>query len=157
MNLQEVARRIKALRGDRSQLEFSYKLNVSQNYMSQMENAKVKPSIETLFSISQYCDVSIDYILTGRDYTSNGITVNQSFVGVNSMAPRTHLAKNMFKTLDQISRGTQILASGIKDFDSLAVEFSNLKALEGTASALSISSEIQKTLEGIKKEEIKAA
>jgi len=153
--LQEVAYRIKNLRGACSQNEFAEKLRVSQNYMSQMENAKVKPSIETLFSISALCDVSIDYILTGKNYTSAGVAENQSFVGMEEIAD-TPLARSMFQTLNQISIRVNTIADGVQRFDRIGSQLSNLKALEGTTSALSISPETSESLKAVKSEMVQS-
>lgn len=145
MNLQEVAARIKKLRGNLSQLDFAEKLGVSQNYVSQMENANVKPSIETLFSMSKLCDVSIDYILTGRDHTKkNGHLFNQAIVEMD-FGVETSMGKNMFNSIKQ-------LATGVRAFDAMAVEYQSLKALEGTRSTLTISPERAKLLAEVKED-----
>ena len=99
--------------------------------------------------ISETFGISIDYILTGKNYTSNGIAENQSFVGMGEIAV-TPLAKSMFQTLDQISIRVETIADGVQKFDRIGNELFNLKALEGTASALSVSLQYAKTLQSVK-------
>lgn len=76
----EIAIRTKELRGDISQKKFADRLGYSQNYICQIENSQVKPSLEILFAMSRYSRVSIDYILTGENFTSVGIDLNRSLV-----------------------------------------------------------------------------
>ena len=80
MKSNEIAARAKKLRGDISQKEFANRLGFSQNYICQIENSQVKPSLDILFAMSRYSRVSIDYILTGENFSDEGIDLNRSLV-----------------------------------------------------------------------------
>jgi len=75
VDLSAVKQRITTLRGSRTKKEFAGLLGFTPSYLSQIENQEdtQKPSIEALFAISDACDVSIDYILTGHNYASKGM------------------------------------------------------------------------------------
>ena len=61
--------RIKILRKKKkiTQLKMAMDLNMNQNTLSRYENGKREPSITELIKISDYFDVSIDYILERTD------------------------------------------------------------------------------------------
>jgi len=131
-----VGQRIRVQRGKLSQDEFAEKMGMKQKYISQVEREEVKPSINLLIKILEYNGTSIDYILTGIGHNSGGMATNQSFVGMEKIAD-TPLAKSMFQTLHQISKKVGAIADGVQRFDRIGNEFDNLKALQGTPSALS--------------------
>jgi len=146
LDLQGVKSRITRLRGSLSKKQFSENVNMNPSYLSQIENPEdsQKPSIEALVAISQYCNVSVDFILTGREYTSRGMATNQSFVGAfEARGFKTPLARNMVKNLNS-------LLSSVHEVDIVGTKYANLKALEGTASALSINSETHCELNNIR-------
>ena len=95
-----VGARIRLLRGALTQASFADKLNISQNYLSQIETESVKPSIEFLFLIRQLCNVSIDHILTGEEAQTLSFIRNQSFVECNNFQVKNMLAKQAFRHLD---------------------------------------------------------
>ena len=144
LNLLEVKKRITALRGTITKKQFSGEVGLNASYLSQIENLEdpQKPSIEALFSISQACRVSIDYILTGNDPTSDGMAQNQSFIGASSIV-KTQLAKSMIRNINQLSKG-------IQEFDGIAIKYNDLKALERTANELSIGPLIKLEIEKVK-------
>jgi len=45
-------------------------LNMSHESLSYYENGKRSPDIETLLLLSDYFDVSIHYLITGKDFES---------------------------------------------------------------------------------------
>ena len=63
-----VGRRIRELRGfDMTQEEFGHKIEVSQNYLSLMEQGQAKFGVEILFRISQECGRSMEWLVTGEE------------------------------------------------------------------------------------------
>lgn len=155
MDLCAVKQRITKLRGNMTKKEFAGLLGFSASYLSQIENLEdtQKPSIEALFSISEVCGVSIDYILTGRDYTSSGLATNQSFVGMGDIGD-TPLGRNMIKNLSRFNRE---LIPDIMEADRIGSELSNLKALEGSAAAVSLSPEVSKKVNEVKDDSLAQA
>ena len=51
-----------------SQLKVGLDIAISREAISYYENGKRCPSIETLVSLSKYFNVSIDYLITGKDF-----------------------------------------------------------------------------------------
>ena len=68
-NMQEMAKRIKALRLEKGvdQNTFAKEINVSNASISYWENAKQIPSAEVIFKIAEYFGVSADYLLGIKD------------------------------------------------------------------------------------------
>jgi transcriptional regulator with XRE-family HTH domain len=66
----EIGQRIKQIRSSLSQKDFADKLNVAQSYIGQIEVGKTKPSLELLISICDNYDVSLDWILIGKEKES---------------------------------------------------------------------------------------
>jgi len=133
-----------------SQNEFSEILSMShQTTSGKIESGKSSPTIPVLEAASKLSGLSIDYIITGKDYTSIGMATNQSFVGMGDIAD-TPLAKSMFQTLHQISKKVGTIADGVQRFDRIGNELDNLKALQGTASALSTNPEVRCVLNDIR-------
>ncbi len=52
-----------------SQLKVAMDLNMSRESLSHYENGKRSPDIETLIILSEYFDVSIDYIIRGKEFS----------------------------------------------------------------------------------------
>lgn len=65
--------RIKELRNEKGLTlkEMSKDIGVSNNTISQYENGKRSPSIDMIFKIAKYFNVSIDELLDNNDYSSN--------------------------------------------------------------------------------------
>jgi len=142
-----VGQRIKAQRGQLSQTEFAGKMGMKQKYISQVETDEVKPSINLLMKIKEYTGASIDYILYGHESSNgHGMATNQSFVDLGEIAD-TNLAKSMFQALHQLTTKVDTIAVGIKKFDRIGNEFDNLKALQGTPSALSTNLQVRCALD----------
>lgn len=51
-----------------SQLKVAFDLNISREAISYYENGKRSPSIEMLLTFSKYYNVSIDYLITGKEF-----------------------------------------------------------------------------------------
>ncbi len=62
----EVGQRVKSLRGPLTQAEFSQEIGVTQGYLSSMEHGQKEIGAEILLALSEQCDISIEWILTGR-------------------------------------------------------------------------------------------
>jgi transcriptional regulator with XRE-family HTH domain len=51
-----------------SQQKVAIELNISRESLSYYENGKRQPSLELLVDMSRYFNVSIDYLITGKDF-----------------------------------------------------------------------------------------
>ncbi len=51
-----------------SQLKVALDLNMSREALSYYENGKRNPDIQTLKMFSKYFNVSIDYLINGKDF-----------------------------------------------------------------------------------------
>lgn len=51
-----------------SQLKVAMDLNISREALSYYETGKRSPDIQMLIRLSDYFDVSIDYLITGREF-----------------------------------------------------------------------------------------
>ena len=51
-----------------SQLKVAMDLNISREALSYYENGLRSPNIEMLVELSNYFHVSIDYLITGKEY-----------------------------------------------------------------------------------------
>ncbi|HZR47385.1 MAG TPA: helix-turn-helix transcriptional regulator [Candidatus Manganitrophaceae bacterium] len=66
LSREEVGERIKSIRGTRTQEEFAKALGVrKQNYISRYERNRI-PSAQLLLKIARIGQVSIDWLLTGK-------------------------------------------------------------------------------------------
>lgn len=52
-----------------SQLKVAMDLNISRETISYYENGKRNPDLETLVMLSKYFKVSIDYLITGKEFS----------------------------------------------------------------------------------------
>lgn len=61
---------LKAIRKARhlNQQKVAFDLNISREALSYYENGKREPSLELLVKMSDYFNVSIDYLITGKDF-----------------------------------------------------------------------------------------
>ena len=53
-----------------SQQKVALDLNISRECLSYYENGKRQPSLELLVIMSKYFNVSIDFLITGKEFTS---------------------------------------------------------------------------------------
>lgn len=53
-----------------SQLKVAMDLNISREALSYYENGRRSPDIQMLLRLSEYFGVSIDYLITGKEYES---------------------------------------------------------------------------------------
>ena len=51
-----------------SQLKVAMDLSISREALSYYENGKRSPDVDMLILLSQYFDVSIDYLITGHEF-----------------------------------------------------------------------------------------
>ncbi len=51
-----------------SQLKVAMDLNISRESLSYYENGKRNPDIAILTKLSQYFNVSVDYLITGKEF-----------------------------------------------------------------------------------------
>ena len=51
-----------------SQLKVAMELNLARESLSNYENGKRNPDLETLVLLSKYFDKSIDYLITGEEF-----------------------------------------------------------------------------------------
>ena len=54
-----------------NQLKVALDLNISREALSHYENGKRSPDVQMLRRLSEYFDVSIDYIINGKEYKEN--------------------------------------------------------------------------------------
>ena len=61
---------LKLIRKDRklTQLKVAMDLNISREALSHYENNKREPSIDLLIKMSEYFNVSIDYLINGEEF-----------------------------------------------------------------------------------------
>ncbi len=52
-----------------SQLKVATDLNISREALSYYENGKRNPDIQMLLAMSKYFNVSIDFLITGKEFT----------------------------------------------------------------------------------------
>ncbi len=52
-----------------SQLKIAMDLNISREVISYYENGKRNPGLEMLLTLSNYFNKSIDYLITGNEFT----------------------------------------------------------------------------------------
>ena len=51
-----------------SQLKVAMDLNISREALSYYENGKRSPDIQMLLRLSEYFNVSVDYLITGKEF-----------------------------------------------------------------------------------------
>ena len=54
-----------------NQQKVALDLNISRESLSHYENGKREPSLNLLIDMSKYFNVSIDYLITGKDFIKN--------------------------------------------------------------------------------------
>ena len=61
---------LKQIRKERrlTQLKVAMDLNISREALSHYENGKREPSIEMLVKMSEYFNVSIDFLINGKEF-----------------------------------------------------------------------------------------
>lgn len=52
-----------------TQLKVAMDLSISREDLSYYENGKRSPDLQMLLLLSQYFDVSVDYLITGKNFT----------------------------------------------------------------------------------------
>ena len=61
---------LKLIRKERklNQLKVAMDLNISREALSHYENGKREPSLQPLVQMSEYFNVSINYLITGKEF-----------------------------------------------------------------------------------------
>ena len=54
-----------------SQLKVATDLNISREAISYYETGKRNPDVQMLITLSKYFNVSIDYLITGKDFKND--------------------------------------------------------------------------------------
>ncbi len=108
-----------------SQIEISKILNVSRATYSNYENGITEPSINTIINISNFYNVSIDFLLTNKNILSNEI-INNFNDDVNFEIPKFNkdsilksLLNKKKKYMKLLESNTLIIKKYISDIDSL--------------------------------------
>ena len=60
-----------------TQLKVAMDLSISREALSYYENGKRSPDLQMLLLLSQYFDVSVDYLITGKNFTPNTACTNK--------------------------------------------------------------------------------
>jgi DNA-binding transcriptional regulator YiaG len=66
IELKEIGRRIRILRGSDNQTEFAEMLEITQGQLSRYEGGTAAPSLESLVRLKKRTGRSIDWIVTGE-------------------------------------------------------------------------------------------
>ena len=68
-NQDDFGKRLQQLRKDKDMIQedLAPELYISIEYLKKLETGKRRPSLDLLISISEYFDVSTDYLLTGKE------------------------------------------------------------------------------------------
>jgi len=67
IDLFSIGKRIKDLRGEKTQTKFANSLDFSQKYISDLECGKRSPSFEVIVAISVVHKVSLDWLVFGKE------------------------------------------------------------------------------------------
>lgn len=64
---------LKIIRKERglNQLKVAFDLNISREALSHYENGKRSPDVQMLRELSKYFNVSIDYLINGKEFSKN--------------------------------------------------------------------------------------
>jgi transcriptional regulator with XRE-family HTH domain len=63
----QIGKRVRALRGERTQKDYSEAVGVSQYKLCRVERGTFLPRVSTLISIARESKVSLDWLCTGED------------------------------------------------------------------------------------------
>lgn len=66
-----------------SQLKVAMDLSISREALSYCETGKRSPDLQMLILLSDYFDVSIDYLITGHEFTPR-LSPNRCFARIHS-------------------------------------------------------------------------
>ncbi len=65
LNWQEIARRLREVRGTATQVDFGKALGVAQNVVSRYERGRVRPPLEYLVAVAKHGKVTLDWLILG--------------------------------------------------------------------------------------------
>lgn len=63
---EELARRLREVRGESTQVDFGKALGVLQNEVSRYEIGRVHPPLEYLVAVAKYGSVTLDWLILGQ-------------------------------------------------------------------------------------------
>ena len=66
-DLKAIGKRIRELRGTERQDDFAPFLGIAQSQLSRIEGGLVPPTVEVLLRLRERFEVSVDWILTGKE------------------------------------------------------------------------------------------
>ncbi|MCL4514711.1 MAG: helix-turn-helix transcriptional regulator [Firmicutes bacterium] len=70
-----IGERLREARGDISQKDFGEAVGVSRSYVGDIEHGRVKPSLEYLINVAQNRNISLDWLLLGKESQQNNNTI----------------------------------------------------------------------------------
>lgn len=63
---EDVARRLREVRGAASQVEFGQALGIPQNVISRYERCEVRPPMEYLVMVAKHDNITLDWLILGE-------------------------------------------------------------------------------------------
>lgn len=73
--MDSIGRRLRKLRGDRTQIDVAKAIGIDNSVLSRMESDEKKTlDPEILIRIADFYGVSVDYVITGREFVFNNST-----------------------------------------------------------------------------------
>ncbi len=115
----EVGKRIRKIRGGLTQKQFAEILGIKQNYVSRYERGRIPPP-EVLVKIAEFGNVSIDWILVGREKVSEkmGLQIAEEYANYREEELDAALQKLIMKLTPEEKRALikiiQTLSGGKK-------------------------------------------
>lgn len=73
LKIEAIGKRLRTVRGNLSQKSFGEAVGISRSYVSDVENGRVKPSLEYLVAVAEHYDVSLDWVLLGRETAGSNV------------------------------------------------------------------------------------
>lgn len=85
----DIGQRIRTIRLQKhmTQAYFAESLDISINFLSELENGKKGLSEETIYKICQFCNISADYLLYGK----NGTLSSQDIIKLSESLDKEEL------------------------------------------------------------------
>lgn len=73
-----------------NQLQLAQKLSISPSTLGMYEQSRRTPSLDTLVSMSQIFNVSLDYLITGSEFTPNSTALDPPKFPICPCCPHCH-------------------------------------------------------------------
>ncbi|WP_427108191.1 helix-turn-helix domain-containing protein [Lysinibacillus xylanilyticus] len=102
--MNNIGSRIKFLRTSYSmnQSVFAKTINISQASLSDLEKGKTKPSVDTLISISEQFNISLDWLIKGNPSFEQQYTNSEKLKGILDLIPK-QILKNQNEILEKFN------------------------------------------------------